>query len=218
MYREDSLYVAEQGPDFMGWIVSPRSPRKIRLQEITPIIEEIRNLFPAVYHAAVFADNSSDEILDIFSSGIFDLFQIASDPGFFLEVKKQIENRNSYDSWIEKGPIRGDRPALCPAVRVSSKIENASLLSWGNSPLYILDSYVPGRPGGTGKILETDFVREITLPYLLAGGLKPDNVKDRLESSLAAGADVSSGIEDSPGKKNKEKLKSFIKIVRALKR
>ena len=51
-------------------------------------------------------------------------------------------------------------------------------------------------------------------PWLLAGGLRPDNVAEALRVTGAPGADVSSGVETAPGQKSPELIKNFIAAVR----
>lgn len=72
------------------------------------------------------------------------------------------------------------------------------------------------RPGGHGvafdwKILKGHAVRQ---PWLLAGGLTPENVARAIAASGAAMVDVSSGVESAPGVKDAEKIAAFIAAVR----
>ena len=218
MYFEDSMMVAECQPDFMGWIFSPKSPRQVTAEDVVPSIIKIRLKYPEILHAAVFAENSAEEILNIMKTGHFDMMQLVAEGEFPGKMNTIMEESNLYTSEIHDfaGKIRSRRPIFCPALRIREKTQDKDILSTGNFPLYILDSYVAGKPGGTGKSLNTEYIQNITLPYLLAGGLKPENVKSSLLSCSAIGADVSSGIEDSPGRKNREKLETFITTVRSI--
>jgi phosphoribosylanthranilate isomerase len=79
----------------------------------------------------------------------------------------------------------------------------------------VLDSRTADRLGGTGKTHDWTVSRRIVAavsptPVYLAGGLTPDNVEKAIELVLPAGVDVNSGVEDASGRKDKEKLKSFI--------
>ena len=217
LHREESLAVSSFQPDFMGWIFSHKSPRTVQPESAALQIAEIRQKYPDILHCAVFAGNTAEEIMDILMNfNVFDIFQIAENESFIQKLHNKII---PYESDFSSGFFAGrKKPVLCPAVRVSCRITDGDLDAFGPSPLFVLDSYVAGRPGGTGKTLNRDFIRDITRTYLLAGGLNPDNVKDALLSVRAAGADVSSGIEDSPGIKNRKKLKSFIDTVRELKK
>lgn len=52
-------------------------------------------------------------------------------------------------------------------------------------------------------------------PFILAGGLRPDNVLEAIRTARPAGVDVCSGVEESPGKKDSVKMKSFIEAVKS---
>ena len=52
-------------------------------------------------------------------------------------------------------------------------------------------------------------------PWLLAGGLTPDNVERAIHEARPFGVDVASGVESSPGLKDREKVKSFIERAKA---
>lgn len=81
----------------------------------------------------------------------------------------------------------------------------------------LLDSMVDGKLGGTGKVHDWDLSREIVrnlrVPVILAGGLNPGNVAQAIEKVRPYAVDVSSGLE-SAGKKDPEKIKSFVQVVR----
>jgi phosphoribosylanthranilate isomerase len=53
-------------------------------------------------------------------------------------------------------------------------------------------------------------------PWMLSGGLKPDNLKEAVEISGATAVDVSSGVEDAPGAKSPQKIRDFLALCRAL--
>lgn len=81
----------------------------------------------------------------------------------------------------------------------------------------LLDSMVDGKLGGTGKVHDWDLSREIVrnlkIPVILAGGLDPGNVAQAIERVRPYAVDVSSGLESS-GKKDPEKIRSFVQEVR----
>ena len=54
------MMVAECRPDFMGWIFSPKSPRQVTVEDVIPSIVKIRQKYPEILHAAVFAENSAE--------------------------------------------------------------------------------------------------------------------------------------------------------------
>lgn len=52
-------------------------------------------------------------------------------------------------------------------------------------------------------------------PFILAGGLTPENVRQAIVQAQPAGVDVSSGVESSPGIKDEEKIRKFIKEAKS---
>ena len=72
------------------------------------------------------------------------------------------------------------------------------------------------RPGGNGVQLDWTMLRDwdAPTPWLLAGGLDPDNVGEAIRSSGATAVDVSSGVESAPGRKDPARIAAFIRAVR----
>ncbi len=209
-YAVDSYMVASYRPDFMGWIFSPKSPRQVGLGQIQSHLYDIKERYPQISHVAVFADNSIDEIIQIAQENIFDYLQVVAEPSFLLDLKTAIMRQKKQ---------LGQQ--ILPTVRVKETCLESSLISsYGDEiPFFILDSFVPGKPGGTGKSLQMQWINQIkTIPYLLAGGLKAENVSESLRLCHSCGVDVSSGLEPqgsfSPGHKEEAKLKAFMQAVR----
>jgi phosphoribosylanthranilate isomerase len=87
------------------------------------------------------------------------------------------------------------------------------------SDMLLFDAKAPAgaeRPGGHGAAFDWQLLRKrsFSRPWLLAGGLKPDNVARAIASSGAPGVDVSSGVESAPGRKSAELIRAFIDAAR----
>jgi phosphoribosylanthranilate isomerase len=79
-----------------------------------------------------------------------------------------------------------------------------------------LDRYVEGIQGGTGKGFDWDVAASLSQaghPFLLAGGLTPENVSDAITAVNPWGVDVSSGVE-TDGHKDHAKIKQFMRAAR----
>ena len=83
---------------------------------------------------------------------------------------------------------------------------------------FVLDAYVPGKVGGTGKTFDWTLAEGAAVhgSIVLSGGLTPENVKAAVEQVRPYGVDVSSGVESAPGVKNHEKMKRFVGEVRTI--
>ena len=80
----------------------------------------------------------------------------------------------------------------------------------------LLDAYVPGSYGGTGRTSDWELARRAAerWPVILSGGLTPDNVADAIAAVRPFGVDVSSGVETDQVK-DPEKIRAFVKATRA---
>lgn len=92
-----------------------------------------------------------------------------------------------------------------------SDFDKVTALRKSGEPRILLDAKVEGIPGGTGKTIPENLLREKAgeLPLWLAGGITPENVGAIVEKFHPELVDVSSGVEDGPGIKNREKLKAL---------
>ena len=73
------------------------------------------------------------------------------------------------------------------------------------------------RPGGLGAVFDWHVLEKLDLhlPFMVSGGLNPDNVAEAIRVTRAGGVDVSSGVERSPGIKDPEMIRAFIRAARA---
>lgn len=102
------------------------------------------------------------------------------------------------------------------AVRVRSG-EQIQALTTFHTDYHLLDSYVPGKPGGTGESFAWELARahQSHVPLILSGGLRAENVGAAIEVVRPFAVDVASGVESSPGIKDPAKLEAFARAVRA---
>jgi len=80
----------------------------------------------------------------------------------------------------------------------------------------LVDGYAPGLVGGTGHAAPWDLLAEFRpcVPLILAGGLTPDNVAEAIRRVRPFAVDVAGGVESSPGRKDRGKVRAFIQAVR----
>jgi phosphoribosylanthranilate isomerase len=102
------------------------------------------------------------------------------------------------------------------AVRVHSGADIQALIPF-HTDYHLLDSYVPGTRGGSGETFEWELARAHRgpVPVILSGGLRPDNVREAIAVVRPFAVDVASGVERSPGRKDRRKLEAFAAAVAA---
>lgn len=84
--------------------------------------------------------------------------------------------------------------------------------TWGDALL--LDAYLPGKPGGTGLPVDRDLALRAPRPFVLAGGLTPENVAEAISAVSPAGVDAASGLESGPGVKDPGRVRAFCQAAR----
>ncbi|HOX09530.1 MAG TPA: phosphoribosylanthranilate isomerase, partial [Candidatus Omnitrophota bacterium] len=101
---------------------------------------------------------------------------------------------------------------IVKAVRIGEK-KDLDGLSGYDVDAFLLDTYRPGKAGGTGEKFDWNLalrVKKLGRPVILSGGLKPRNVRGAIRKVKPYAVDVSSGVESSPGRKSMKLMKEFI--------
>ena len=97
--------------------------------------------------------------------------------------------------------------------------ESLQALSAYPTDAWLLDAYAPDKFGGTGETFNWDLALEAQKqgrPIFLAGGLTPENVSEAVHRVRPYAVDVSTGVEAAPGKKDHQKIRSFIAAAKAI--
>ena len=107
-----------------------------------------------------------------------------------------------------------------PYVKAVRMEKGTDLLEWAGrfstARALLLDAYVPGEHGGTGKTFNwADIPRDLPIPLVLSGGLNAENVGRAVREVRPWAVDVSSGVESSRGTKDPRKIVEFIRSVRS---
>jgi phosphoribosylanthranilate isomerase len=123
--------------------------------------------------------------------------------------------------------LHGDEgPSFCSAVsqRTGARIIKAARIGHASdlrdldrfhTDLHLLDASVDGQRGGTGQTFDWSLIaqRRSKIPFLLSGGLTPENVGDAIAATHPWGVDTASGVEASPGVKDEAKLRAFFEAT-----
>ena len=191
---KDGLAAVNAGADALGFVFYEDSPRHVT-REIARQIT--RALPPFVARVGVFVNPSEDFVRRIIDVCALDTLQFHGDE--LPEFCAQFGLRT-----IKAFRMR-DRGSI-------SQLDRYQTEAW------LLDSYVPGKPGGTGAQFNWDLAREakeLGRPIILAGGLTPENVGEAIRQARPFAVDVSSGVEIEPGRKDIKKIEEFIRAVKS---
>ena len=190
---EDALHAVKSGADYIGVITYPKSPRFTPKEKRIEIIKALEG-YP-VKKVAVVVNEGYEFLKELLDEG-FDLIQFHGDEDIALGKKVGLERVIKVFRIKEKMPLVGE---------------------WKDSHALLLDTYSDKAYGGTGKTFNWDIAKKLVeqgYRIFLSGGLNPENVKKAVEYVKPYGVDVSSGVEKNKGKKDKEKVKKFIKIAK----
>jgi phosphoribosylanthranilate isomerase len=189
---KDAMLAVECGADAIGFIFYKKSPRCVTAKTAKEICSKLP---PFVQRVGVFVNETAEKINRIADRCGLDAVQLHGDesPAFCKKIRHRV----------------------IKAVRVK---DPGSLKDLSRYPVdgFLLDTYKEDQWGGTGKVFDWELAARAKKygPVILAGGLNPRNVKAAIQKVQPYGVDVSSGVEQSPGKKDPKKVKAFLKAVR----
>jgi phosphoribosylanthranilate isomerase len=187
---EDALAAAEAGVDAIGLVFVRRSRRAVGLDQAAAIC---RALPPFVQRVGLFMDAAADEVWQTLREVRLDWLQFHGD-------ESQSFCRQFERPWIKALAMGGDqRPD--PSLH-----DQADAL--------LLDSHGGGKLGGSGQRFDWGQVPELPRPWILAGGLDPNNVADAVAKLRPDAVDVSSGVECSPGVKDVKLINEFMQAIK----
>lgn len=194
----------EARADLVGFVFFPPSPRNVSIEDAVPLVNYIRGLAASV---ALVVD-ADDALIDRIATEVApDMFQL---------------HGNETPERVEAVKARTGRPVM-KAIKVGSREDAAGALAYaGVADLILFDARPPKdatRPGGHGTTFDWSLLDDVSgrVPYMLSGGLTPDNVAEAIRATGAAAVDVSSGVEDAPGVKSPELIRRFVQRAKSAK-
>jgi phosphoribosylanthranilate isomerase len=194
----DAWMALDEGADALGFVMVPGSPRRVSAGEARSII---RTLPPFAITVGVFVDEDPRVVSEIGASCGFRFVQLHG-------------NEPPGDAEAVGLPV-------IRALRVSSRADLKDAAKWRPS-LFLLDSRPSGRAGkgergGTGVPIRWERFRGLSLPapLILAGGLEPGNVARAIRMVGPYAVDVASGVESTPGTKDRSRIRRFIRAARS---
>ena len=201
-----AVAATEAGADFLGFVFVPGVRRLLTEDRARQIIQQYLKLKGSGGPRLVglFADQPIEDVNRILRYCDLDLAQLCGSepPEYWAEVEKPIIKQ------VKVKEIGSREDTIARVVE-----EVARVVSRGQTCL--LDRYEEGAKGGTGQSFDRQVARDVAKhhPFMLAGGLAPENVAEAIRTAHPWGVDVSSGVE-TDGVKDIEKITAFAKEVR----
>lgn len=188
----DALHAAEQGASALGFILWPRSPRAVSLARAAEIVAELP---PHVTTVGVFVGETVERIREAVSEIGLRAVQLHGDedPAY----------ANALHLPLIRAVAADDIESACEA--------------WPHQTTLLLDTIDPVRRGGTGIPVDWSRAEQAARRrrIVLAGGLTADSVSAAIRAVRPFGVDVSSGVESSPGVKDRDKVARFVERARS---
>lgn len=194
---EDAERAVAAGAWAVGLIFWPHSPRRASLDAAAEIAAAVRRRAEV---AGVFVNPTLAEVANVADATGLTMVQLHGDegPAFCAEVARRTGCK------------------VIKAMRIRSGAD-IQVLAQFHTDFHLLDSYVPGVPGGTGETFAWELAgsHRGPVPLILSGGLTPENVGAAIAAVGPDAVDVASGVEAGPGVKDPDKLEAFATAVRA---
>jgi phosphoribosylanthranilate isomerase len=183
----DAVQAAAAGATALGVVFAPSSPRCVSADRARDIVEAVPASVPVV---GVFVNAPLEEIVAVVAHTGIRIVQLHGDePQQYAAALKM------------------------PLLRAAGV--EVALDAWPTATL-LLDAVSGAERGGTGRRVDWPRAAEIARrrKTVLAGGLTPDNVAEAIAIVRPFGVDVSSGVEASPGRKDRDKVSRFLENAR----
>ncbi|MFQ6550018.1 phosphoribosylanthranilate isomerase [Aestuariibius sp. 2305UL40-4] len=188
------------GAAYIGFVFFPKSPRHVAPSEATLLAAEIP---PGVAKVGLFVDPSDDLLDEVLEAVPLDMVQLhgAESP----ERVTAVSNRTGLP--------------VMKAVGVRDAADLSGIDTYSTvADLLLIDAKPPegaALPGGNGLAFDWALLsgRRWAVPWMLAGGLTPENAAEAARLTGARQLDVSSGVESAPGKKDPERIRAFLSSV-----
>ncbi|MGQ9461384.1 MAG: phosphoribosylanthranilate isomerase [Candidatus Bathyarchaeaceae archaeon] len=203
--REEDLAIAvDAGADGVGFIVGvPSSPRNLMLERAERLLKQV----------PVFVDSVVVTVPDRINSlaKIYDRLR---------PTAIQIHGEKPFEASVIRERISGARLIKTVYVKTGNTAEKVRKDSKAFDAI-LLDSFTSGLYGGTGMVHDWELSKQIKqiiapTPLILAGGLKPENVKEAILTVQPYAVDVASGVESQSAVKDPKKVYEFIKNAKEI--
>lgn len=194
---EDVIAAADAGARYVGFVFFPKSPRNVSVAQASALAAEV----PFGVAKVALTVNADDALLDEITQNVaIDILQ--------LHGSESVER-------VAEIKARTGLPVM-KAIGISDAEDLQKIVDYGRvADMLLVDAKPPKNadlPGGNGLAFDWRLLagRKWAVPWMLAGGLTPENVQQAIQLTGARQVDVSSGVESAPGVKDPAKIASFV--------
>jgi len=214
---QDALMAIDAGANALGFVFYAKSPRNVDPDDVGRMAAKLPE---QVERVGVVVPRSMEEITFVAKAAKVTALQLHL--SLMAPLMGDPSGAYGMNTFASASKIFMALPAA-PFIERKSSPDFATLrgagLPKGIFDTVFLDSGTPAQPGGTGRTFDWDAAVPLVadmkkqVNVVLAGGLNPGNVAEAIGLLHPWGVDVSSGVEASPGKKDPEKVRAFIRAV-----
>ena len=203
--EEDLKAAVAAGADAVGFLVGvPSSPRNLTIERAETLLRRVPVF---VYSVVVTAPESIKRLAKICET--------------LKPSAIQLHGKKEFDASEVRERIR-DTHLIKTVYVTKDALKETAIEELKRFDAVLLDSFIKGQYGGTGKIHDWNLSKQIKeavapLPLILAGGLKPENVQKAVRTVQPYAVDVASGVELRPGIKDHEKVQAFVENAKEIK-
>jgi len=194
---QDVVAAADAGARYVGFVFFPKSPRNVSVQQAKALAAEV----PFGVAKVALTVNADDALLDEITQNVaIDILQLHGSES--VARVAQIKARTGLP--------------VMKAIGISDADDLQKIVDYGRvADMLLVDAKPPKNadlPGGNGLAFDWRLLagRKWAVPWMLAGGLTPDNVQQAIQLTGARQVDVSSGMESAPGVKDPAKVAAFV--------
>ena len=201
---DDARRAADAGADAIGLNFFAQSPRYVNRDTARQIADAVAGHTQVV---GVFVNSSLDQMVDLADRLPLDIIQLHGD-----------EPTDRVLALSPRRVMRAFRLREGGEQQLAEYVTHCEQLGVPLSAI-LVDAYQSGKYGGTGNLVDLSQMPKICniageVKVILAGGLDPKNVRRAILTAHCDGVDVASGVEISPGKKDYQKMRIFVRAAR----
>lgn len=197
---QDIQAAVQAGVDAIGFVFYKPSPRYVTIE----LAQQLAQLIPPYINiVGLFVNASAQDIAQVLEQVPLDIIQFHGD-----ETAQQCQQIAQYNKrrWYKAIQIK-------PDAKNSDIITTIQQYQQAGASAMLLDAWHPELKGGTGHSFDWSQFPKLDIALILAGGLKPENIEDAIQTTQAYAVDVSGGVESAKGIKDQQLVERFMQGV-----